>query len=147
MLVSYSVSLLAMLNEWPEWPEWPNWPKWPDWPDWPEWPDWMDDRKLCRQLTVWYIFEVICNFLLMTLACANVAGARSISRETQLSTALWCRGAILWKMATMKFNVVALGPTSPGLSPTQKINNGRPAPAPGTGLRRPGKLFTKLSFI
>ena len=57
--------------------------------------DLNDDRKLRRQLTVWYIFEVICNFLLMTLACANVAGARSISRETQLSTALWCRGAIL----------------------------------------------------
>ena len=29
--------------------------KWPEWPEWPKSPKWPDDRKLRRQLTVWYI--------------------------------------------------------------------------------------------
>ena len=40
-----------MLNEWLKWPEWPEWPTWMT-----RWPKWLDDRKLRRRMTVWYIY-------------------------------------------------------------------------------------------
>ena len=70
---------------WPRWLEWPEWPGWPIWQGWPIWLGWPDDSRLCRWLTVWYIFCLLPG----TLVCAIVSNTLCWSLTTVVTARAW----------------------------------------------------------
>ena len=91
---------------WPKGPKRPKWPKWPKWPNWPEWAKWLDERKLRRRLTVWYI--------LPDCMTRNVASSwRATELAINLVIARGCaqghsNRAIVWTFAPplLKYNLL-----------------------------------------
>ena len=89
--------------------------------------------------------EILCLNHTGVVSCEYVLEENKMMSAKHCSNELWL--AILWKIATMKFNGLALRPSSPRLLPLQKINNGVLAASWYVVIPAPPRLYYYMMLI